>query len=78
MVLYQSKHCPIIKIYLQKFVNELFKHCDDYVRENYWHILKSKKHWRILETSPLSRKGHLTLVFWHDINLMVPREPINE
>lgn len=78
MALYQPKHCPIIKLYLHKLMNEILECRNDYMRNYCRCILQSKRHHSILKAPPFSHKGHLASILRHDLDLMVPREPISE
>ena len=51
---------------------------NDHARDDHRHILKSKRHHCIVEISPFFHEGGLTHLFWHDIYLMVAREPMSE
>lgn len=78
MALDQSKHCAIIKVYLEKFVNEVFECHNDYMRKDCWNILQPKRHFSVLKTSPFSHEGRLSSILKRNFDLMVPREPISE
>ena len=78
MVFYQPKHNPIIKLHLQKLMNEVFECSNDYARKNHRRILQSKRHYSVLKTFPFSHKGRLASIFRHDFDLMVPKKPISE
>lgn len=74
----QPKHCPIIKVYLQKLLNELFECRNDYTQKYCQCILQSKRHYSILNASPLGHEGCLTPIFWCPIYLMISIEPITK
>ena len=63
MVFYEPKYYPIIEVDFKKFVYEIFKGGYYNFGKNHRSILKSKGHYRILETSPLHHKGSLVLIF---------------
>lgn len=78
MELDQSKHHLIVKVYLQKFMNEVFECRNDYAEKNRWCILQPKRHYGVIKTSPFSHKGHLASILKRNFDLMVPGEPISD
>ena len=59
-------------------MNEVLKCHDDYARKYHRRVLQSKRHYSILKASPFGYEGHITSIVLHDLDLMVPREPISE
>ena len=59
-------------------MNKFLEWSNDYAWEDRRCILQSKQHYRVMEITPLSREVCLAPIFWHDFDLVVPREPIRE
>ena len=78
MILNEPIYSSILKVDLKKFMNEIFEGTHYYFRKNSRSILESKGHYRVLETTPLRRKGFLVSIFLCDSDLMVAREPISK
>ena len=78
MVLNQAIDGPIIHIYLQEFLNKIFKYSDNYVGEYSGCILQPKWPDSILETTPLSEKHNLMAIFLRNPDLVVSRKAICE
>ena len=78
MVSYYTKHSPIIKVDLNKFMNEIFKSKNYYSRKNSRCILESKGHYHILVAYSACNKVCFMSILLHDMDLMVAREAISE
>ena len=78
MILNEPKYGPIVKEDIEKFMNKIFEGNHYYLGKNSRSILDSKGHYRVVETTPLRRKGFLVSVFLCDSNMMVAKEPISE
>ena len=69
---------PVIHIYLQEFLNKIFKYSNNYIGEYNGCILHLKWHDSILETAPLGDKSSLMSILLHNPDLVVSREAIHE
>ena len=78
MALNKPKYSPVIKIYLQELMNKLLECRNNHARKDCRRILQSKRHYSVLETTPVNRKGFLAPILQRDFDLMVPGEPISE
>ena len=78
MFLNEPKYNPIVELDLKRFMNKKFEGNHYYTGKNSSSILESKGHYRVLETTPLRRKGFLMSISLCDSNMMVSREPISE
>ena len=71
MVSNQAIDGLVIHIYLQEFLNKIFKYSDNYAREYNGCILQPKSHDGILETALLGDECSLMEILLCDLNLVV-------
>ena len=78
MVFNQAIDGPAIHIYLQEFLNKIFKYNDNYAGEYNGCILQHKWHDGILETDPLGDKCSLMVIHLCNSDLVVSWKAICE
>ena len=59
-------------------MNKFFECVNHYPRKYSKGILKAEGHYCVLKADPLWCKGIIMSIFFHDLDLIVSREPINK
>ena len=72
----QTIHCPIIYVYLKKFLNKIFECSDNNPGEYSRCILQPKRHHGVLEATPFSNKCHFMLILFCHPYLVITKKSI--
>ena len=78
MILYQTINCPIIHVYMQEILNEIFEHSDNHSRKDCWRILQPKRRDCILKTTPFSEKHGIMVILLCNSDPVVSQKAIFE